>query len=451
MTSVAEASTGPVITSLGRRVRPAITVGILVVLIFFGGFGYWAAVAPIYGAAIATGTVSPENSRRTIQHLEGGVIKKILVRDGDIVSVGQTLVLLDDTRARASVEQQGLLIDSLQAELERLTHESEYLVERDLHRELVFSDELLQRAETERTLAEILRLQSFHYKSRQAALRASDKLLKQTIHGYGVEIEGLELELESVESQLALLSEEGDILQSLRDRGLEVRQTTADNLLNRSQIEQVRVERQSRISSLVESINQARLQEEDVWAAELEATTSEILSVARDLLDARTTYATYVDTLERTVIKSPIHGTLISFSVNTEGAVVGAGETIVEIVPSDEALTLEARIDPNDIDVIAPGQTAAVVLLAYPRRNLPKIYGTLTSVSADSLVDSSTGESYYLGKIEIEDKEIARLGDDVALVPGMSVEVMIQMAPRTFVDYLFEPLLRYSNRAFREG
>ncbi|SDJ97052.1 HlyD family type I secretion periplasmic adaptor subunit [Aliiruegeria lutimaris] len=450
MTSVAEAGPEPVITSLGRRVRPAMMVGILVVLIFFGGFGYWATVAPIYGAAIATGTVSPENSRRTIQHLEGGVIKEILVRDGDIVSVGQTLVLLDDTRARASVEQQGLLIDSLQAELERLTHESEYLVERDLRRELVFSEELQQRAATERTLAEILRLQRFHYQSRQAALRASDELLKQTIHGYEVEIEGLRLELESVNGQLALLEEEGDVLQSLRDRGLEVRRTTADNLLNRSQIEQVRVERESRISSLVESISQARLQAEDVWAGELEASTSEILSVARDLLDARTTYATYVDTLERTVIKSPIHGTLISLSVNTEGAVVGAGETIVEIVPSDEALTLEARIDRNDIDVIAPGQTAAVVLLAYPRRNLPKIYGTLTSISADSLVDSSTGESYYLAKIEIEDAQIARLGEDVALVPGMSVEVMIQMAPRTFLDYLFEPLLRYSNRAFRE-
>lgn len=450
MTAVSDPKVGTLFEPLHLRLKPAILAGTLTALVFFGGFGYWAAVAPIYGAAIATGIVSTEYSRRTIQHLEGGVIKEILVRDGDNVSQGDTLVLLDNTRAKAAVNQQALLIHALQAELERLTRESEYLGDRDLSRGLVFSDQLNAHAGVEPGAAEILRLQRLHYHSRQAALQTANELMFQMIHGYEVEIRGLQRELVSVKEQISILTVEGDVLKSLRDRGLELRRTTAENLIRRSQVEQVRLERNSRIGDLRETITQTKLQTADVWASEMETTTNEILAVARELLDARTTYDTYLDTLSRTTISSPIEGTLISFSVNTKGAVVGPGETIVEIVPSEEALTLEVRVAPNDIDVVAPGQTAAVVLLAYPRRNLPKIYGTLTSISADSLVDSATGETYYLAKVEIEDDQIAHLGEGVALLPGMSVEVLIQMAPRTFLDYLFEPLLRYGNRAFRE-
>lgn len=438
------------VAPLGGRVFPSIVVGVLAVLAFFGGVGYWATIAPIAGAAIANGTVSPENSRRTIQHLEGGVIQKILVRDGDLVATGDTLVLLDDTRARAAVDTQINTIHAFQAELERLKQERDYLAARDLTRELTFSQGLTAQAAVDADAAEMLELQEAYYRSRQAALVAAEELMEQTINGYQVEISGLERELETIEAQLALLTEEGEVLQSLRDRGLEVRRTMSENLLSQTQVQQVRAERESRIGSLRESITQARLQTEDVWASELEQTTSDILVIAQELLNARTTYDTYLDTLERTIIKAPVDGTLISLSVNTEGAVIDPGETIVEIVPSDEELTLEARIDPNDIDVIAPGQRAAVVLLAYPRRNLPKIYGELVSVSADSLVDSATGETYYLAKIIIEDEEIARLGEDIALVPGMSVEVLIEVSSRTFLDYLFEPVLRYSGRAFRE-
>lgn len=447
--SVHPAGNSP-IAPLMSRLRPQLLVGLLTMAFFFGGIGYWAVTAPIHGAAISSGTVSTEKSRRTIQHLEGGVIKEILVQDGDTVTEGQHLVLLDDTRARATVEQQALLIDTFQAELERLRQEASYLMDRDLSRDLVFSEELTTRATEEQGAREILNLHQTHYNSRQASLRASQDLTQQTIRGYVVQIEGLERELESLDRQLKLLVEEGEVLQSMRSRGLERRATIAENLINQTQTEQVRHEREGKILSLKESINQSVLENEDLWASELEKTTDEILSVAQSLLDAQTTYAAYLDTLERTVITAPVSGILIELSVNTEGAVIEAGETVVEIVPNNEPLMLETRVDPNDIDVVVPGLSASIVLLAYPRRNLPKIYGTLESISADSLVDSATGESYYLARVKIEREEIERLGEDVSLVPGMSVEVFLQTPARTFIDYLFEPFLRYGDRAFRE-
>ncbi len=436
--------------SLGRRVVPPLFVGLLTLLAFFGGFGYWAATAPIHGAAISNGVVSTEKARRTIQHLEGGVIKEILVEDGDRVEAGQPLILLDDTLALALVEQQSLLIVSLQAELERLRLETLYISKQDLSYQLEFSEELTARAKEIKGAVEMLQFQSSHFYSRQAALKAADELSHQTILNYKVQIVGLEKELLSIDRQLELLIEEGDVLQSMRERGLERRATMVENLIKRTQAEQLRHERQGQIHTLMEAIKEARLGAQDTWAKELETTTSETLSVAQNMLDAQATYSAYVDTLERTIITAPVSGTLIELSVNTQGAVVEAGETVVEIVPKDEPLMLEAWVDPNDIDVVIPGLSASVVLLAYPRRNLPRIHGTLLSISADSIVDSATGENYYLAKIEIEQDQITQLGEGISLLPGMSVEVFLQTPSRTFWEYLLEPVFRYSDRAFRE-
>ena len=451
MSTAPENSVSANVSVLSGRVAKHLLFGFLVVLAFFGGFGYWASTAPIYGAAIANGTVSTEKARRTIQHLEGGVIKDILVNDGDRVVKDQRLILLDDTRALAQVEQQSLLILSFKAELERLRQEARYITEQDLSLQLEFSNELVAGAADVQGAAEMLEFQKSHFVSRQAALSAADELSTQTILGYEVQIDALVKELDSIDRQLDLLAEEGDVLRSMRERGLERRAPTAENLIKISQTEQLKHERQGRILTLTESISEVRLEAKDTWARELEATTSDMLSVAQSLLDAQVTYAAYLDTLERTVITAPVSGTLIELSVNTEGAVVEAGDTVVEIVPTNEALTIEARIDPNDIDVVVPGLSASVVLLAYPRRNLPRLEGKLESVSADSITDSATGETYYLGRITIEQNEIARLGEDVALLPGMSVEVFLQTPARTFIDYLFEPVFRYSDRAFREA
>lgn len=446
----APSDTGAEVRGLGRRAAMPLILAGVVLMGFFGGFGYWAATAPLAGAAVATGTVSTENSRRTVEHLEGGVIERILVRDGQVVAAGEPLVILDDTRARAQVDTQDIAILTLEAQLFRLRAERAAYAARDAGGSLVFPEGFGARVAEPEKAEDILDLERTRYDSRMAALAARVEVLEQSKVAYGVEIAGLQDEIVSIEAQLALLREDGVTLEDLAGRGLEVRRTLSENLLRTAQVEQQLAERRSRIAGQREAIQTADLQYRELWATALDEATAEIAQVTQELLNARATYDAYLDQLERTVMRAPVSGTLIELSVNTEGAVIAPGETVVEIVPSDEELRLEARISPNDIDVVTPGQVASVVLLSYPQRNLPKLHGTLESVSADSLVDSATGETYYLGIVMIEDEEIARLGEGIALVPGMPVQVMVQVSSRTFLDYVMSPLLRSADLAFRE-
>jgi len=427
-----------------------IVVGVTTLGLFFGIFGTWAVTAPLSGAAIASGTVGTENSRRTVQHLEGGVIREIRVRDGARVEEGQVLVILDDTKARSQLESQVVIVESLRARKERLQYELELYAAKKAEGELVFSQRLVDDAADNETSQMLLEMEKSRFISRMAALRSSQSVLQQTIDGYKVEIVGLESELRAVQAQLDLQNRQNDLFQGLREKGLEVESKVIETLRAVAQSEQLKAERISRIEKLKESIKSAELQKEDTWIAKIDEVTAELASVQEDILTGLNSIETYRDTLERTVIKSPVKGTLIDLAINTVGAVVQSGATVVEIVPADEALTLEVKIDPQDIDVVRVGQPAQVTLVAYPQRSLPKLHSTLESVSADSLVDNQSGDSYYLGKMRITEEELKRLGDDVSLLPGMPVQVMIETSTRTFVQYLISPILDSADRAFRE-
>lgn len=427
-----------------------ILVGVVTVGLFFGIFGAWAVTAPLSGAAIASGTVSPENSRRTVQHLEGGVIREIRVRDGARVEEGQVLVILDDTKARAQLESQQVIVESLQARKERLEYELRLYADKQSQGELVFSDRLIAEAADSPTTQMLMEMEKARFISRMAALRSAQGVLQQTIDGYKVEIAGLENELRAVQAQLDLQNRQNDLFQGLREKGLEVESKVIETLRAVAQSEQLKAERISRIDKLKESIKSAELQKEDAWLAKIDEVTSEIAAVQEDILTGLNSIETYRDTVERTVIKSPVKGTLIDLKINTVGAVVQSGATVVEIVPTEEALTLELKIDPQDIDVVRVGQPAQVTLVAYPQRSLPKLHSTLESVSADALTDTHSGESYYLGKMRITEDELRRLGDDIRMLPGMPVQVMIETSKRTFAQYLISPILDSADRAFRE-
>lgn len=428
-----------------------VILGLITLGLFFGIFGTWAVTAPLAGAAIASGTVGPENARRTVQHLEGGVIREIRVRDGQTVEEGDILIILDDTKARSSLESQIVMVEALRARKERLEYELKLFADKATEGELVFSDGLIEDAEDSPTTQMLMAAEKARFISRMAALRSSQRVLQQTLDGYQVEILGLQNELAAVQAQLDILNKQNELYTGLRDKGLEVESRVLESMRAVAQSEQLKAERISRIDKLKESIKTAELQKDDVWAVKIDEATSELAAVNEDILTGTNTIATYRDTLRRTVITSPVKGTLISLKINTVGAVVQPGATVVEIVPAEEALTLEIRINPNDTDVVRVGQHALVTLLAYPQRSLPKLNSTLESVSADSLVDSSTGESYYLGKLRISEEEIKRLGDGIGIIPGMPVQVMIQTSSRTFAQYLLSPIFDSADLAFREN
>lgn len=425
-------------------------VGLLTIALSFGGFGYWSVTAPIAGAAVASGTVGPENARQQVQHFDGGTISKIHVRDGDRVKEGQEIIVLDDTKAKAQLESQLVLTQSLSARQQRLMKELELYGTRQSKGELVFTETLKKGAAQNSSAAQLLRVEKDRFINRMGSLQSSADIYKQQIAGFREEIIGLEREKDAIKRQLDLLAEENELYDGLRKKGLETQSRVLQTRRSTAQSEQLLAERESRITKLQSEISTTELKSADLWVARMDEASSELSTVAQELLAARENVRAYKDTLDRTIITSPVDGTLISLAVNTVGGVLAPGATAVEIVPSKDALTIDARVLPNDIDVVEPGQEASVTILAYPSRNLPKIYGKVRSVSADSLVDDSTGDTYYSAKIEMTEAELKKLGENVKLVPGMTVQVMIRTSTRTFFDYVMTPVFETADRAFKE-
>jgi len=181
-----------------------------------------------------------------------------------------------------------------------------------------------------------------------------------------------------------------------------------------------------------------------------ERVNEELTKVRADLAELRSQFPSRADVLSRTVIEAPIAGIVMNVRVTTESGVVKPGEPLLDIVPAEAKLIIDARVKPIDIDTVHPGMKARVLLTAYRQRNLPQIHGTLRSISADRLIDDRSGEAYFLAKVEVDRAELARLAD-VRLTPGMPAEVMILTGEQTLLNYLLRPLLDSVTKGFRES
>lgn len=426
--------------------RGPVLIGYLVVALFFGGLGTWAALAPIAGATIATGVVSPEGSRKTIQHLEGGIITEILVEDGDMVQAGDRLVALQETQARAAFEVLRGQRRLLAAKLARL------LAEQAGQDEIQFPDWLLASDGADDTeLNEILNAQRDLFAARSELHKGRKAIGQKRIDELGEELTGLASQIRSQREELALLDEELKAKKGLVDRGLLARPEYLALRRLKAEIEGEIAANVSNEARTRQSIGETELQivnedavRLDKIVAELAETRSELASVEEQLNAKR-------DILTRTSIVAPVSGIVVQKRFHTTGGVVGPGQPILDIVPQDIQLLIDAQVRPVDIDDVATGQTARVHFLAYSERNLPQIVGTVRSVSADSLVDEASGTSYYLAKVEVPPEELAKLGEGVSITPGMPAEVMIMSAERTLVQYLVQPLMDSLRRTFRES
>lgn len=296
-------------------------LGLLVVLLFVGGFAAWAAIAPLQSAAVAPGSVIVETSSKTVQHLEGGLVKAIHVREGDLVEAGEVLIELDETQAKSRI---AVLSSQIESETEQLTY---------LAQEIADIEGLVAKG-----------------------LATKPRLL--ALYRRQVELEGAKRQHEA------------------------------------------------------------------------------------ELIAAR-------DIVLRSMVRAPIDGKVVGLQVHTPGGVIGPGEVLMTVVPQDDVLMVEARLDPNDIDVVHQGLDAQVRLTPYSARHVPPVEGHVVWVSADRFTDEATGMSYYLARIRLE--AVSDLAEDVTLYPGMPVEAMIVTGERTFLDYLLDPVLRSFRRAFREG
>jgi HlyD family secretion protein len=427
-----------------RELRRPVRAGALLIGLFFGGLGWWAASAPLAGAAIAPGVVSPEGSRRTVQHLEGGIVRDILVRDGSVVRAGEPLILLEDVQARAG-------FDVLQARFYTLAAtQARLLAEQSAASSVHFPDWLIEATTAQPAALEAMVAQRAMFDARAKALADRKGILRQRIEQLREEIAGLQAQIGADGRQIALIDEEIEGVEQLYRKGLERKARLLALQRTRAEIDGNRAERRARIAQAQQAIGEAELQILAQDTAQLEAVNEEASRIQSEFAEVEQRVAASRDVLERTVIAAPVDGTVVALRMRTPGGVIRPGEPVLEIVPAKEELLIDARVSPLDIDALRPGLPARVLLPAFQQRNLPQIMGRVRQVAADATADPQTGKMFFEVRVEIDPGQLAALEPPLELTPGMPAEVYITTGERTALDYLLGPFYDSLRRAFRE-
>lgn len=421
--------------------RSTVLLGGILVLLFFGGLMGWAAFAPLGSAAIASGTVMVDSNRRTIKHLEGGIVGEILVRDGDSVSVGQTLIRLDDTQAKANEDLlRGRLISAL-------TLRARLEAERDGSGFVYSPDEVI--SAPGKDLRDMMDAQMRIFAARRESIEGQSAILEQQTRQFDEEIAGLRSEIASQTRQLQLIDQEIADLSGLVAKGLAQKPRLLALQREQAEIEGRRSQNRAAIARAEQSIGEARLRITELRTGMTSEVVQELREVQAEIYDINERMRAAEDVMRRTDIVSPIDGVVVGLAVHTRGGVIAPGEPLLDIVPRDDRLIVEAKIDPSDIDVVHAGLEAQVRLTSFKQRNLAPLDGRVTKVSADSFADERSGLSYYLARIEIT-SDIAEALGGAELYPGMPAEVMISTGERTALDYFLKPIQSSMNRAMRE-
>jgi HlyD family secretion protein len=425
--------------------RGPVLVGYLVVLLFFAGLGIWAATANIASATVANGVVSPEGSRKTIQHLEGGIITEILVDEGDSVQAGDPLVVLQEIQARAGFEELQHKKYLFAAKLARL------LAEQAGKPEVDFPAWLLEAEKDNSEINEVLEAQRDLFAARTEVHRGRKAIGGKRIDELQEEIIGLKHLVKTKRQQLASFDEELASMKKLVDSKMIPRPQYLELQRLRSETEGEMAESQADIARAKQNIGETELQIVNEDARRLDEILGELADTRAELSAVKERLGAKRDILERTVIVAPVAGTIHNKQFHTTGGVIKPGQSILDIVPQEVELLIDVHVRPVDIDVVETGQQARVHFLAFSARNLPETKGIVRSVSADSLLDEITGENYYRALVEVPKEELDKLGKALHINPGMPAEVLIMTGERTMLQYLIQPLMDSLRRSFRES
>ncbi len=425
-------------------IRNTTLIGLVILLVFFAIGGVWAATSKLSGAAIASGMVSPEGQRQTVQHLEGGIIREILVRGGDVVEAGQPLYVLEDVIAQAEV---GTLRTRLRA---LAATEARLRAERVGAAEITFDHpSLADRTDPEVQAA--IQQQVNQLNTRRANTESREAILQQRIAQLEQQIIGAERQLTGARRQNELIREEIATVEELVRQGYERRPRLL--ALQRAEAELMGTEGEliSRIARSEEAIGETKLQIINLTTDRVEAIDGQLSDVQAQRTEAEQRIQESLDRLSRTTIVAPVAGTVLNPRFKTPGGVIRSGEPILEIVPSTDDLIIDVRLSPQDIDQVHSGLDAHVTFPSYPQRTVLRIPGEVFYVSADVLEEERTGMPYFTAKIRVDRGILRERAPDIELMPGLPAEVYITTTERSMLDYLLQPLLQSMERAFREG
>jgi HlyD family secretion protein len=416
--------------------------GLVIVLVLGFGVGGWAGTMTLSGALIAQGSVVVDSNVKKVQHPTGGIVGELNVRDGDRVKQGDILVRLDDTvtRSNLAIVQKGL--DELYARRARLEGE------RDGSPSIKFPESLQQRA-TDPDVAPILEGERRLFDLRSSARTGQKAQLRQRIEQLNEEIRGLKAQRESKEKESKLIAREKEGVYDLWKQKLvpltKLTQIERDETRLEGEAGQLTAQT-AQVGGKISETELQIIQIDRDLSSEVAKETREIDGKIGEFVERKVAAE---DQLRRIDLRAPQAGTVFQSNAHTVGGVVAAGDAIMMIVPDADSLTVEAKVNPQDIDQVKRGLVALLRLSAFNQSTTPEIYGTVTRISADASTDQRTGQTYYTVRIAMPVEEVTKLGE-VRIVPGMPVEAFIQTGDRTMISYLTKPLHDQLMRMFRE-
>ncbi|UJX44862.1 HlyD family type I secretion periplasmic adaptor subunit [Xanthobacter sp. YC-JY1] len=424
--------------------RSVALLGYALIAVTFLGFGGWAAMARVDGAVVAPGVIGVESKRQVVQHLEGGIVAAILVQEGQTVRRDETLFRLDPTQSRANDEA------ALAQRRAALALEARLVAERDDAPAITFPPELLELARVP-AVREAMADQIAQFRDRRAAFQSQIDILNGRIVQFGHELEGLAQERASARQQLAFVEDELTAVRELERK----------HLVNKSRVSSLEREK-ARLDGLVGrniadeakargSIGEQKMQIVQLTQQRAEDVGSQLLDIREKLAELKEKVQVTRSVLERIDIRAPSGGIVqnINPRIYTVGAVVRPGDTLLEIVPVDAPLVVEARVPVQDIDRLDLHEAVEVRFPAFHGRTTPMVLGHLASVSRDRLVDETTHQPYFLARVGVDETDVpADLRS--RLQPGMDAEVAFHTGSRTVMSYLLRPLADAMARAFTE-
>jgi len=405
-------------------------VGLILFFLVFGVFGIWSAVAQLESAALATGVVAVKSHKKTVQHLEGGIVKDINVRNGDLVETGDVLVVIDETQARAQLE----IIRGQFAAYKAL--ESRLFAERDGSAQVAYSDDLP--ADDTRADAEMLS-QNQLFAARKSSNLGEVSVLEQRIEQLYTKVQGLKALKKSKESLASSYLEEISDYRELLEEGFADKMRLRELERSHASLEGEVAELVTTIAGTEVQVGETRLNILQLGKDFYAAVVDELSQVQTSLNDTEERMSALLDTVARTEIRAPAAGIVHGLQVHTIGAVLSPGSPILDVVPQSETLIVEAQVSPMDIDRVFIGQDAKIRFSAFKSATTQVISAELISLSADRLIDEQSGMPYYMARVEVTDVGIKEMRD-LVLLPGMPAEVLINTGSRTLFQYLGQPI-----------
>ncbi|MBV8413302.1 MAG: HlyD family type I secretion periplasmic adaptor subunit [Alphaproteobacteria bacterium] len=421
--------------------RPALA-GWLIIAAFFGGFGVWAATAPLDGAVVANGVVKVDGNRKSVQHLDGGIVKELRVKEGDRVKAGDVLIVLDDTQTRAEVQILFEQYVALRATEVRL------LAELANASQLIMPTELAAR-QGDTYAASIWAGQVKQFETRRAALEGQRQVILEKINQLQSQIDGAEAQVKAYNEQIESVRTEADSVAPLVDKMLLPKPRLLQLQRTAYGLDGQIADAQANVAKFKQAIGEQQLQIAQLQNDRMAEVTKDLREIQAKLAEVLPKRTNAEATLARMEIRSPYAGRVVGLSVFSIGGVIQRGEKILDIVPEDDDLTVEVQVAVEDISEVHPDMRAEMHLTAYKQRIVPTIHGQVVHVSADRLTDPKTNNAYYVAQIRPDLSELADL-PDVHLYPGVPASVMIPTKSRTAFDYIVGPLVESFHHAFRQ-